>query len=128
MHTNGTVVRSEDVVGTTVRNLKGEDLGDVEAVMLDKVQGCVSYVVLSFGGFLGMGDKLFAMPWDIFTYDSSQDCFVIDVDKTKLEHSPGFDKDHWPDMSSNQWSQNIHDYYGTQPRIHNANLKPGQRL
>lgn len=116
MKHNGSVVKLEDVVGTDVKNHAGQDLGHVETLILDKLSGCVSYVVLSFGGFLGMGDKLFAMPWDIFSYDTNQDCYVINVDKKKLENSPGFDKDHWPDIKSSEWNQSIHNYYGTEPR------------
>ncbi|MCP0913422.1 MULTISPECIES: PRC-barrel domain-containing protein [Legionella] len=120
MHTNGSVVKSKDVVGTKVKNQQGEDLGRVEEIILDKEEGYVHYVVLSFGGFLGMGDKFFAMPWEIFTYDPNEECFVINVDKQKLENSPGFDKNHWPDMTSAQWHQNIHNYYGTHPRHNGA--------
>ncbi|QBR84728.1 PRC-barrel domain containing protein [Legionella israelensis] len=116
MNTNGKVVKSQDVVGTCVKNPQGENLGKVEEVILDKLQGSVSYVVLSFGGFMGMGDKLFAMPWEIFSYDENEDCFIINTDKEKLKQSEGFDKNQWPDIESTQWSQRIHNYYGTHPR------------
>ncbi|GGI93594.1 hypothetical protein GCM10007966_22750 [Legionella impletisoli] len=112
MTTNG-LVKANEVVGVEVRNHHDEDLGKVEALMLDKITGQVQYVVLSFGGFLGMGDKLFAMPWDIFSYDDDEDCFRINVDKEKLKNSPGFDKDHWPDMANKAWGDKIHNYYGT---------------
>lgn len=109
------IVSSEDVIGVEVRNNQDEDLGKVEALMIDKLQGNVVYVILSFGGFLGMGDKLFAMPWAMFSYDPDKDCFIISVDKETLKKSPGFDKDHWPDMSSSDWGKSIHSYYGTTP-------------
>ncbi len=109
------IVNADDVIGVKVRNLQGDDLGKVEALMLDKREGHVAYVVLSFGGFLGMGDKLFAMPWSIFTYDDANECFVIAVDKETLKNSPGFDKEHWPDMSSPTWGASIHKYYGALP-------------
>lgn len=112
---NRQIINTEDVIGVSVKNNQGENLGKVEALMLDKIQGKVSYVVLSFGGFLGMGDKLFALPWSIFSYNDSDDCFVISVDKETLKNSPGFDKDHWPDMSSPSWGQTIHNYYKTTP-------------
>lgn len=112
------IVNADDVIGVSVRNHQGEDLGKIEALMLDKLEGKVNYVVLSFGGFLGMGDKLFAMPWSLFSYDPSQDCFLISVNKETLKNSPGFDKDHWPDMSSPTWTSSINKYYGvtTTPR------------
>lgn len=107
------IVNSEDVIGVEVRNVQNENLGKVEALMLDKMTGQVAYVVLSFGGFLGMGDKLFAMPWSIFSFNTEKNCFIINVDKEKLKKSPGFDKDHWPDMSSAMWGTSIQKYYGT---------------
>ncbi|KTD52124.1 PRC-barrel domain protein [Legionella quinlivanii] len=109
------IVNADNVIGVDVKNREGDSLGKIEALMLDKYQGQVAYVVLSFGGFLGMGDKLFAMPWSIFSYDPAQDCFVISVDKETLKKSPGFDKDHWPDMSNPSWMTAIHKHYGTMP-------------
>jgi sporulation protein YlmC with PRC-barrel domain len=112
------IVNADDVIGVEVKNAQGENLGKVEALMLDKLEGKVSYVVLSFGGFLGMGDKLFAMPWSIFNYDDKQDCFIISVDKETLRNSPGFDKNHWPDMSSPNWGTTINKYYGVPSARH----------
>jgi hypothetical protein len=110
------IVNSNEVVGVKVENPIGEDLGKVEAIMLDKMSGQAVYVVLSFGGFLGMGDKLFAMPWHIFSYSPTKEKFIISLDQEKLKNSPGFDKDHWPDMSSTTWNTSIKDYYGDSPR------------
>lgn len=107
------IVNTDDVIGVEVRNPQGAKLGKVEAIMLDKIQGTVAYVVLSYGGFLGMGDKLFAMPWSIFSYNTMNDCFTINLSEEKLKQSPGFDKDDWPDMSSPAWGSTIHQYYGT---------------
>jgi len=105
------IVNANNVIGVDVKNQQNENLGEVEAVMLDKETGQVAYVVLSYGGFLGMGDKLFALPWSVFSYDVSEDCFKIPLDKEKLKNSPGFDKDHWPDMSSATWRSSINTYY-----------------
>jgi len=107
------IVNSDDVIGVSVQNPQGENLGKVEALMLDKTQGHVVYVILSFGGFLGMGDKWFALPWSMFSYNTNEDCFIINVDKEKLKNSPGFDKDHMPDMSTTAWRESINKYYGT---------------
>lgn len=106
------IVNAKDVIGVDVKNTQNENLGEVEAIMLDKKSGKAAYVVLSYGGFLGMGDKLFALPWNMFSYDVHNDCFTIPLDKEKLKNSPGFDKDNWPDMSSSAWSNSIHEYYG----------------
>jgi len=112
---NNQIVNAEDVIGVDVQNSQGDNLGKIEALMLNKLQGRVEYVVLSFGGFLGMGDKLFAMPWSIFSYEPNRDCFVIAIDKETLKNSPGFDKNHWPDMSNTAWGNTIHKYYGVAP-------------
>ena len=106
---------AETLVGNDVYNPQGEDLGDVKEIMLDISSGRVSYAVLSFGGFLGMGEKLFAVPWDALTLDTVNKRFTLNVLKAKLEDAPGFDKDCWPNMSDQTWAKGIHDYYGTQP-------------
>lgn len=108
---NNQVVNSNDVVGASVENAQGESLGKIEALMLDKLDGQVAYVVLSFGGFLGMGDKLFAMPWSEFSYDADRDSFVINKSKEELESSPGFDKDNWPNMSDATWRNSVQKHY-----------------
>lgn len=101
--------------GNDVYNLKEEDLGDIKEIMLDMRSGRVSYAVLSFGGFLGMGDKLFAVPWNALTLDTVNKRFTLNVDKDRLASAPGFDQDKWPDMSDPTWAQGIHSYYGTTP-------------
>ena len=101
--------------GNDVYNQKDEDLGDIKEIMLDMNSGRVSYAVLSFGGFLGMGDKLFAVPWSALKLDTVNKRFVLNVDKERLESAPGFDKDKWPNMSDQTWAQGIHAYYGTKP-------------
>jgi sporulation protein YlmC with PRC-barrel domain len=108
------IVKATNVIGVNVENIQGESLGEIEDLMLDKLEGTVEYVVLSFGGFLGLGDKLFAMPWSIFTYNTKRECFVINLDQKRLENAPGFDRDHWPDISSPTWSSSINRYYGTE--------------
>ena len=74
-----------------------------------------AYAVLSFGGFLGMGDKLFAIPWRALQIDPPNHRFILDVDKETLESAPGFDKDHWPSMADEQWAREIHTYYKANP-------------
>ncbi len=101
--------------GDTVRNSAGEDLGKVKEIMLDVPTGRVAYAVLSFGGFLGMGNKLFAVPWQALTLNERDKEFVLNVDKQTLENAPGFDKDNWPDMADPQWGSQIFKYYGYTP-------------
>jgi sporulation protein YlmC with PRC-barrel domain len=106
---------ADTLVGNDVFNQKGEDLGDIKEIMLDMRSGRVGYAVLSFGGFLGMGEKLFAVPWDALILDTEKKRFVLNVEKDRLKGAPGFDKDHWPDMADQSWARTIHSYYGTQP-------------
>jgi len=109
------VIKLEPVIGNTVQNLAGDDLGNIEEIMLDYSSGTIAYAVLSFGGFLGMGDKLFAVPWSALTLIEDQDYFLLDVDKEVLENAPGFDDDNWPDFADRQWGTGVHKHYGTEP-------------
>lgn len=109
-HSNN-VVKSTEILGVAVKNLESEDLGKIEEIMLDKTSGKVAYLVLNSGSFLGMGGKLFALPWTAIKYDTAKDAFLLNIDKEELKKAPGFDKDHWPDMADATWSQSITDYY-----------------
>lgn len=105
------------LIGNDVMNHKGEDLGEIKEIMLQTGRGDVAYAVLSFGGILGMGEKLFAVPWNALTLDTQNKCFVLNVDKDRLKNAPGFDKDDWPDMADQTWANEIHAYYGTPPTL-----------
>lgn len=115
MNRSHNVVKTKEVVGVSVKNPADENLGKVEEIILDKINGHVCYVVLSFGGFLGMGDKFFALPWNALSYDTQSDCFILNVEKEKLKNAPGFDKDNWPDWGNRKWGESIYQYYGTTP-------------
>ena len=104
---------ADTLIGEDVCNRQDEDLGDIKEIMLDMRTGQVAYAVLSFGGWLGMGDKLFAVPWQSLELDTVNKRFVLDVSKEHLKNAPGFDKDHWPDMASAEFSSRIHGFYGT---------------
>lgn len=104
----GTLI-SEDVC-----NAAGENIGDIKEIMLNMQTGKVAYAVLSFGGVLGMGEKLFAVPWSALTLDTEDKSFVLDVSKDQLKALPGFDKDDWPDMTDPLWVQTISSYYQVQ--------------
>ncbi len=107
---------ADTLVGNDVYNKSAEDLGDIKEIMLDMRSGRVSYAVLSFGGFLGMGEKLFAVPWEALTLDTENKRFTLDVERSRLESAPGFNKDQWPDMADPGWEKGIHAWYGTEPR------------
>lgn len=104
---------AETLIGNDVYNENNEDLGDIKDIMLDMTNGRISYAVLSFGGFLGMGERLFAVPWDALKLDTENKRFVLNVDKDRLENAPGFDKDHWPDMADQSWKDQIESFYRT---------------
>ncbi len=105
------------LTGNDVYNKEHESLGEIKEIMLDMRTGRVSYAVLSFGGFMGMGNKLFAVPWEAMSLDTLNKRFVLDVNKQRLEIAPGFDKDEWPDMADTAWQRDIHGYYGTKPYV-----------
>ena len=104
---------ADTLIGEDVYNQKDEDLGDIKEIMLDMNNGKIAYAVLSFGGFLGMGDKLFAVPWSALKLDTENKRFILNVDKKRLDSAPGFDKDNWPDMADPSWQNTINSYYGT---------------
>jgi hypothetical protein len=91
--------------------MEGEDLGKVKEIMLDVNSGCVSYVVLAHGGILGMGEKLFAVPWQAMTLDMPNHEFVLDMTRERFENAPGFDPSDWPDFSSEDWGRSVYSYY-----------------
>jgi len=109
------VMSAGSLTGDRVRNSAGEDLGKIEEIMLDVPSGRIAYAVLSFGGFLGMGNKLFAIPWSALTLNERDHEFVFNVDKVTLENAPGFDKDNWPDMADPEWATQVHEHYSCKP-------------
>jgi len=109
------VLSAGTLTGDRVRNSAGEDLGKIEEIMIDVQTGRVAYAVLSFGGFLGIGDKLFAVPWQALTLNEADHEFILNVDKATLENAPGFDKDNWPDMADPNWASQVYSHYGYKP-------------
>jgi sporulation protein YlmC with PRC-barrel domain len=107
----GPVLASSTLNGENVRNAAGEDLGEIKDLMIDTTSGTIQYAVLSFGGWLGMGDKLFAVPWNAMRLDTANHCLVLDVPKERLKDAPGFDKDNWPDFADTTFTNRISNYY-----------------
>lgn len=110
--TNVALLSSDSLQGTQVVNNLGEDLGKLEELMLNVDNGRVDYAVLSFGGVLGIGDKLFAVPWQALQVDQQNEQIVMNVTRENLENAPGFDKDNWPQTASRDWLNKVYDYYG----------------
>jgi len=110
------VVSASRIIGEAVVNRQDENLGKIHELVIDAKDGRLAYAVLSFGGFMGMGNKLFAMPWRAFEFSNSENKLVLNVDKEKLETAPGFDKDAtWPDFADRTWGASIYKYYGYDP-------------
>ena len=110
-----TALSATTITGDRVRNHEGEKLGHLEEIVLDVTNGRVAYAVLASGGFLGLGDKFFAVPWDLLTIDTENEEVVIDVSKESLENAPGFDKDNWPDVNDPSFVDDVYRYYGRDP-------------
>lgn len=109
------VMSASSLMNDRVMNEQGEDLGKIEEFMIDLDTGCIAYAVLSFGGILGFGDKLFAIPIQAFKLDEDRKCFILNISKDKLKNAQGFDKNNWPDFADQTWGTTIHDYYGYEP-------------
>ena len=107
---------ADTLIGDDVYNHDDEQLGDIKEIMLDMRSGQIAYAVLSFGGVLGLGEKLFAVPWEKLTLDTVNKRFLLDVDKEQLKNAPGFDQDNWPDMASEAWNDQMNQFYGTTSR------------
>jgi sporulation protein YlmC with PRC-barrel domain len=111
--TTGLTLSASSLRGDSVKNPQGEDIGDIKDIMIDTATGRVEYYVLSFGGFLGMGKKLFAVPPQALQVDTNNECMVLDIPKEKLEKAPGFDEDNWPNTANdNTFRDEVYSYYG----------------
>jgi sporulation protein YlmC with PRC-barrel domain len=112
---NPQVLSATTMIGDEVKNADGESLGKIEEIMIDRTNGHVAYAVLSFGGFLGVGNKLFAVPWNSLTLNAPDHSFRLDVDKERLENAPGFDKDNWPKSPDRAFIDEVYTFYDVEP-------------
>jgi len=109
------IMAADTLEGNDVKNMANENVGEIEHIMLDVPTGRIAYAVMAVGGFLGMGEKLFAIPWTALTLDTNKKCFRLDISKERLSKAEGFDKDHWPTMADETWATNLHTYYNARP-------------
>ena len=112
---NWNILSTSTLSGDSVVNPQGKDLGDIKDFMVDVDTGEIVYAVLSFGGFLGVGDKLFAIPFEALQLDADNHRFMLDVDKEQLENAPGFDKNNWPGTPNNDFIDRVYTHYGYEP-------------
>ena len=115
MKTEPQVLSATTIIGDKVINPQGEHLGEIKELMIDLDLGRVAYAVLSFGGVMGLGEKLFAIPFQALQLRPDRHEFVLNVDKEKLKKAPGFDKNNWPSTADRTWGAQIHKYYGYEP-------------
>lgn len=111
MENHGDLIASDRVEGTAVYNRKGEHLGKISNFMVDKLSGQVRYAVLSFGGFLGIGNDHYPLPWTMLDYDKAQGGYVINLDRDVLDNAPRFADDERPDYDEH-YGRNVYQYYG----------------
>lgn len=104
------VLTATSIIGDKVENLAGDELGTIKDLMINVRSGNIDYVVLQYGGFLGIGDKLFAIPFEALSVDPKKEVFVLDKDKEYLNNAPGFNKNHWPETNSHYAEVNT--YWG----------------
>jgi len=104
---------AETLIGNAVFNPEGENLGVIREFMIDMDSGEIAYAVLSFGGFLGMANKLFAVPWRALKLDTEHHRFTLKIASAVLKDAPGFDKTQWPSMADELWKRDVHHFYST---------------
>ena len=109
------LISAEKVNGTNVYNTAGDELGEIDDVMIDKQSGRIAYAVLSFGGFLGVGERYHPLPWSTLKYDTHQGGYVVGVTKEQLEKAPSVALDETPNWSDRGYESRLHDYYGIPP-------------
>jgi hypothetical protein len=103
------------VTGTNVYNTKGESVGSISDIMIDKNSGKVAYAVMSFGGFLGMGSDYHPLPWAVLKYDTGLGGYVVNLSKDKLQSAPHYARDADPGWGDREYESKVHNYYGVGP-------------
>lgn len=112
------------LVGADVRNPQDESLGDLKDVMIDATSGKIAYGVLTFGGLLGVGNKLFAIPWEAFRVDPEKERLVLDIPRERLKDAPGFDSDHWPNLADPNVAGEFDRQFGRSPSRESEIIRP----
>ena len=105
------LIASDKVEGTAVYNRQGESIGSIYTLMIDKYSGQVAYAVMSFGGFLGIGERYHPLPWRMLTYDTGRGGYVVDVGREQLESAPTYARDETP-WSRPDYGRDVYGHYG----------------
>lgn len=102
------ILTATSIIGDKVINRAGENIGEINNIMVNILDGTIQYLIIEFGGFLGVGEKLFAVPFAAVKLNAKDQNFTLDVEKSFLESAPGFDKEHWPETNSHYFDVNTH--------------------
>jgi sporulation protein YlmC with PRC-barrel domain len=108
IHPNHQLISSEDVEGTNVYDLNGKKIGEIDHLMIDKLSGRVTYAVMSFGGFIGLGHSHYPIPWGALKYDTNFNGYVTGITEKQLNDAPAFSDDSWGDRN---WEQQTYNHY-----------------
>jgi sporulation protein YlmC with PRC-barrel domain len=106
---------ASSLIGDDVVNQQGEKLGSVKDIMIDLERGAISYTVLETGEFLGMGGKYFAVPFNAYKVDGNNKRLILNASKEQFKNDEGFEKNNWPDFSSQAFGERTHRNFGTTP-------------
>ena len=109
------LIAADKVKGTNVYNSEGEKLGSIESVILERRSGRVAYAVMSFGGFLGMGERYHPLPWAVLSYDSTKGGYVVPLSKEQLRVAPTYAMKETPNWEHEAWNEEVHRYYNVDP-------------
>jgi hypothetical protein len=107
------LIAASKVKGTDIYNPKGDHLGEIDEIMIDKLSGKVAYAVATFGGFLGLGETRYALPWSALSYDTGKGGYVVSLDADKLKNAPRYEDE--AKLADREWGTRLHDYYGIPP-------------
>lgn len=117
-------IRASNVSGTDVYSPAGEHLGHIDDLVIGKRDGRIKYVIMSFGGFLGIGEEFHPLPWDKLQYDENRRGYVIDLTKDALKEAPRYPRGQEPDWDDDEWGRRIYDYYGIAPFFTPGSVPP----
>jgi hypothetical protein len=111
-HPNHQLISSEDVEGVNVYDMKGKKIGEIDHLVIDKISGRITYGVMSFSGFIGLGHSHYPLPWGALKYNTTLNGFETSVTEAQLKDAPAFSDDSWTDRN---WESKTHTYYNVRP-------------
>jgi len=112
------IISSSTLTGQNIYNLKDENIGEIKDLMINLNNAEIAYAVMSFGGFMGIGNKLFAMPLKAFQFSDNDETIRLDINKETLENAPSFDKDNWPMTADDDFIDSVYSHYGIKSQRH----------